>query len=82
MLHKNSNVIIECDKCHDTSTAGMSNYNEVFFEQGWTFQRGRKYTHLCFKCKSSKAKKTNRFVREKFNIGNDAGTSIMGVAER
>jgi len=69
MLHKDKKaVVIECDKCHATSAALKENYNEVFFGEGWTMQKGKKYTHLCFKCKTSKAKKANIFVRNKFPI--------------
>jgi hypothetical protein len=65
---ENRVTIITCDKCGMTSIAASTNYNDVFFEEGWALHRGRKYTHLCNKCLPKKSREAMEFVKQKFNL--------------
>ncbi len=68
MLHKAKVVVIVCDKCHDKSTASLTDYNNVFSKEGWSFQRTRTgVKHICFNCKTAKQKKATLFVKAKFD---------------
>lgn len=70
MIHKdNGAIVIECDKCHGTSASLTDNYNEKFFNEGWSFRRTRKAViHICYNCKSSKQKAATKLMQVKFPI--------------
>jgi hypothetical protein len=64
LVKQNGIVIIICDKCKDTSTASASTYNDLFYDEGWALNRGRKYEHLCYSCLPSKSRKAIAFVKK------------------
>lgn len=69
MLKTEDNITtITCDKCGHQSTATPSTYNDVFFEEGWALNRGRKYIHLCNRCLSPKQRRAMQFVKDKFGL--------------
>lgn len=58
MLKTEGNTtVIKCDKCGVESIALTSNYNDVFYKEGWALNKGRKYEHLCFNCLPKKKQK-------------------------
>lgn len=58
MLKSNgSNTTIKCDKCSKESIAKNTDYNDVFWREGWVLNRGRKYEHLCYDCLPKKKQK-------------------------
>ena len=54
---ENAITTIKCDKCGKESIAKESNYNDVFWREGWALNRGRKYEHLCYDCLPKKKQK-------------------------
>lgn len=65
---ENEIITITCDKCGRSSIASKVNYNDVFFEEGWSLHKGRKYIHLCRKCLSKKSRDAMDFVKQKFGL--------------
>ena len=63
----NSLVKITCDKCGFFETARKSNYNQVFYELGWSLNpKAKKYLHRCYQCLTRQERKAKVFVMDKF----------------
>jgi hypothetical protein len=68
---ENGTTTITCDKCNTQTSAIESEYNEVFFKEGWgLYPHARKYTHLCSQCQPSRAIKARAFVAKNFPFSN------------
>ena len=65
---KDDITTITCDKCGHTSVASSTDYNNVFFSEGWALHKGRKYMHLCNKCLSPKSRKAMAWAKEQFGL--------------
>ncbi|OJV51632.1 MAG: hypothetical protein BGO31_00060 [Bacteroidetes bacterium 43-16] len=52
-----STTTIKCDKCQKESVAPNDSYNEKFWREGWSLNKGRKYEHLCYNCLPKKQQK-------------------------
>ena len=59
---------ITCDKCGFNSIAPTKLYNEVFYNEGWVLNRGKKYMHLCNRCLTKKQREAMKFIKEKFPV--------------
>ncbi len=60
-------TIIKCDKCGKESITKESNYNKVFWDEGWVLNLGRKYEHLCYDCLPKKKQKAFDSVKKLMN---------------
>lgn len=65
---ENDITSIICDKCGHISKASSTDYNNVFFEEGWALHKGRKYMHLCNKCLSPQSRKAMAWLKDKFGL--------------
>lgn len=67
LTEENNKVTIKCDKCNKTKIAEKENYNEVFWNDMWVLNGGRKYEHLCYDCLPKKKKDALLFVHSKMS---------------
>ena len=65
--HEFGTTTIKCDKCGFEESADSDCYNEAFFESGWTVSpRAKKYSHLCYDCKTPLQRRSADFVKAAF----------------
>lgn len=61
---ENGITTIKCDKCLRESTALEASYNDVFWDEGWALNKGRKYMHLCNSCLPKKSMEAMKRMKE------------------